>query len=83
MIRLTFQRICSRNSPFLGDNEHLHHLMANLIKEKNIFIVHIIISVLPILIYSFIIKNFYVVFTFSTGLYFTIFFLLTKLKKNN
>jgi UDP-GlcNAc:undecaprenyl-phosphate GlcNAc-1-phosphate transferase len=83
MIRLTFQRICSGNSPFLGDNKHLHHLMANLIKEKNIFIVHIIISVLPILIYSFIIKNFYVVFTFSIGLYFAIFFLLTKLKKNN
>jgi UDP-GlcNAc:undecaprenyl-phosphate GlcNAc-1-phosphate transferase len=83
MIRLTIQRIYSGNSPFLGDNKHLHHLIANLIKEKYVFATYIIISVMPILIYSFLIQNFYFVFAFSVTKYFAIFFLLTKLRKIN
>ena len=37
MIRLSMQRIISGNSPFLGDNQHLHHLLRIVIKERFIF----------------------------------------------
>lgn len=81
MIRLTFQRLSNGKSPFSGDNNHLHHLMVNLIEKKFIFIAYILISLLPIIIYSFLIRNFYIVFILSFMTYFMIIFLLTRLKK--
>jgi len=69
MARLTFERIFSGNSPFNGDKNHLHHLLRNIIKEKYIFIVYILICILPIFIYNFIIQNFYLVFAFSIASY--------------
>jgi len=81
MARLTFQRIYTGNSPFLGDKKHFHHLLINLIKEKYIFLVYIFISAIPIILYTLIIRNFYFVFGFSVIKYFTIIFLFSKLKK--
>lgn len=80
MTRLTFQRIFSGNSPFLGDNKHFHHLMGKLLKEKYIFLAYILISIIPILLYNFLIPNFYKVFFLSITMYFVIFFLLNRLK---
>lgn len=83
MIRVSIKRLVSGNSPFLGDNNHLHHLIRGLIKEKFIFLAYILISVIPILIYSFLIQNFYIVFVFSITMYFVIYIFLIKLKKYN
>ena len=80
MIRLYIQRLISEKSPFLGDNNHLHHLMRPIIKEKFIFLAYILISVAPILIYNFLIKNFYITFYLSIAIYFAIFFYLTYQK---
>lgn len=81
MARICIQRIISGNSPFLGDNNHLHHLMRPVITEKFIFLVYLLISIAPILIYNFLIKNFYLTFIFSIAIYFLIYSYLTN-KKN-
>jgi UDP-GlcNAc:undecaprenyl-phosphate GlcNAc-1-phosphate transferase len=83
MIRISVQRIMSGNSPFLGDTNHIHHLMRILIKEKFIFLPYLLIAVTPILIYSFLIKNFYLVFALSFAMYFLIYLFLNNLKKSN
>jgi len=83
MIRVIVQRIYSGNSPFLGDKNHFHHLISKLIKEKYIFIFYTIFSIAPILIYSFLIKNFYTTVIFSVTIYLVIFVLLKKIKKIN
>jgi len=82
MARTSIQRVISGKSPFLGDNNHLHHLMRTMINEKFIFLVYISISMMPILIYDFFIKNFYLTFALSISVYFTIFFYLTYQKKH-
>jgi UDP-GlcNAc:undecaprenyl-phosphate GlcNAc-1-phosphate transferase len=82
MARISIQRVISGKSPFLGDNNHLHHLMRPMISEKFIFLVYISISMMPILIYDFFIKNFYLTFALSISVYFTIFFYLTYQKKH-
>jgi hypothetical protein len=81
MIRLTIQRITSGNSPFFGDKNHLHHLMKLLIEERFIFLTYILIGMAPIIIYSFIIQNFYIVFILSIAMYFAIYIFLINLKK--
>jgi UDP-GlcNAc:undecaprenyl-phosphate GlcNAc-1-phosphate transferase len=83
MTRLTLQRTISGNSPFLGDNKHFHHLIGNLLKEKFIFLAYILISIIPILLYNFLIPNFFKVFALSVTMYFVIFFLLNRFKKSN
>jgi UDP-N-acetylmuramyl pentapeptide phosphotransferase/UDP-N-acetylglucosamine-1-phosphate transferase len=83
MIRVIVQRLYSGNSPFVGDNNHFHHLISKLIKEKYIFIFYTIFSIAPILIYSFLIKNFYTTVIFSVTIYLVIFVLLKKIKKIN
>jgi UDP-GlcNAc:undecaprenyl-phosphate GlcNAc-1-phosphate transferase len=80
MARISIQRIISGNSAFLGDNNHLHHLMRLVITEKFIFLAYILISIAPILIYNFLIKNFYLTFIFSIAIYFLIYFYLTNIK---
>lgn len=82
MTRLCIQRIISGKSPFLGDNNHLHHLMRPLIKEKCIFLAYILISIAPILIYNFLIKNFYLTFSLSIGIYFIIYLYLINQKNH-
>lgn len=80
MIRLCIQRIMSKKSPFLGDNNHLHHLMRLIVKEKFVFLAYILISITPILIYNFLIKNFYLTFALSIVIYFIVYFYLTNQK---
>ena len=80
MIRLCIQRIMAKKSPFLGDNNHLHHLMRPVVKEKFIFLAYISISIIPILIYNFLIKNFYLTFSLSIVIYFIVYFYLTNQK---
>jgi len=83
MIRLSIQRIISGNSPFFGDKNHLHHLMRLLIEERFIFLTYILTGMAPMLIYSFIIQNFYIVFILSIAIYFAIYIFLINLKKHN
>jgi UDP-GlcNAc:undecaprenyl-phosphate GlcNAc-1-phosphate transferase len=80
MIRVSIKRLTSGNSPFLGDNNHLHHLIRRLIEEKFIFLAYILISVIPILTYSFLIQNFYIVFVFSITMYCVTYIFLIKYK---
>jgi UDP-GlcNAc:undecaprenyl-phosphate GlcNAc-1-phosphate transferase len=83
MIRISIQRIASGSSPFFGDKNHLHHLMRLLIEEKFIFLTYILIGMSPILIYSFLFQNFYIVFILSISIYFAIYIFLNNLRKHN
>jgi len=81
MARISIQRIISGKSAFLGDNNHLHHLMRPVITEKFIFLVYLLISIAPIFIYNYLTKNFYLTFIFSLAIYFLIYSYLINKKK--
>ena len=80
MIRITFQRISEGLSPFSADKQHFHHYLEkkNFIKKEFVFLIYITLSILPILVYTYFSKNFYLVSVVSIITYFVIFFLLKK-----
>ena len=80
MIRITFQRISNRISPFSADREHFHHYLEKItfIKKEFVFLIYITLSVLPIFIYTYFSKNFYFVSVVSAATYFVLFFLIKK-----
>jgi UDP-N-acetylmuramyl pentapeptide phosphotransferase/UDP-N-acetylglucosamine-1-phosphate transferase len=49
-IRLFIQRILKKKSPFIGDNKHLHHLLAKKFKLFNVYIIILILYVTPVII---------------------------------
>jgi hypothetical protein len=49
-IRLFIQRILKKKNPFIGDNKHLHHLLAKKLKLFNVYIVILILYVTPVII---------------------------------
>ena len=51
-VRITIERIMRGNSPFLSDKNHIHHLMANIVDKKFVFIPYNIFSILPYLIFK-------------------------------
>lgn len=61
MIRLFFLRIFNKQNPFLGDQNHLHHLLIRKFKSKNIFLLYFIITIIPYLLYMFIKINIFLI----------------------
>jgi len=49
-IRITLERLFKNKSPFLADNNHLHHLMTRVVDKKFVFIVYIAFSIIPLAI---------------------------------
>lgn len=78
LVRLTFQRIISKKNIFYGDRNHLHHL---LLKRGSLIMTNIIIfslSAFPILVFSYIKLNFYIILVIFFILYFSLLLILDK-----
>ena len=49
MIRLFFYRIMKQKSPFVADNEHIHHLLLQKLNKNKVVLVTSFMSILPLL----------------------------------
>ena len=70
LVRLFFIRIINDKNPFLGDRNHIHHLLSKLI-SKNIFVqlTLILITVLPIMLYEITKINIAFIFLLNSSIY--------------
>ena len=62
LLRLTISRLSNSSNPFLGDRNHIHHL---LIKKKTILVSNFILfflSIIPIILFSYLKFSFFLVF---------------------
>ena len=75
--RITIERIIKGRSPFESDKNHFHHLLANIIDKKYVFIFYLIFTMLPYMTLKTNINSYFnlVIFIF---LYFFILFFLKK-----
>lgn len=78
MIRLFFQRIINKKNPFLGDTDHIHHLLKKFFFNRTILIT-IFLSFFPFLIYKLFIIFKVQIFIIFVFLYFM---MVNLLKKN-
>lgn len=68
-IRITLERLFKNKSPFLPDNNHLHHLMTKIVDKKFVFIIYVTFSIIPLSIthlgvktYNSLLLNFFIYF---------------------
>ena len=70
LLRLTSTRIYRGKNPFYGDRNHIHHLLINRFSLSKTNIILTLFALLPILLFSYIGINFFVVLTIFTFIYF-------------
>ena len=75
-IRVSLQRMCQGQSPFIADNTHLHHLLLNFFNMRYIFLIYVLISALPFLLTFFLSTIISLVISFVFYLY--LFFIINK-----
>ena len=63
MIRLFFKRTLKGKSPFIGDMDHIHHILS--FKFKNLKIQIILCSIIIISLFLYMFVNFYISFIFT------------------
>ena len=80
MLRLFVIRIINNKNPFKGDLNHLHHLVNNLIKNKNLTVIVTIALCMVPSIFLFLNLTSYVIFILTLVIYFT---LITYLRYKN
>ena len=90
LVRLTIIRISNKQNPFIGDRNHIHHLLNRKLSITISNFVLMIFSITPIFLFSYLNLNFYASFLIFLFIYITlILFLvsdgknLTNQKKNN
>jgi len=69
LVRLTTTRSLNSKNPFLGDRDHIHHL---LIKKYSLVLTNIILfflSILPVFLFLFIKINFFLIFSIFVVIY--------------
>ena len=73
LIRLFFIRIINDKNPFLGDRNHIHHLLSKLL-SKNIYVqlTLILITAMPIILYEITKINIAFIFILNSSIYFLI-----------
>ena len=80
MLRVFSERICNKKNPFIGDQNHLHHLLLKKYSKYKLLFVYCLISFLPIILtYSMKPERLFYIIAISTLTY--IFFII-YLKKN-
>ncbi len=52
MVRLFFYRIVKQKSPFVADNEHIHHLLLQKLNKNKVVLVTSFMSILPLLVFK-------------------------------
>ena len=72
LLRLTFTRIYKSKNAFYGDRNHIHHLLINRFSLFKTNIILTLLALLPILLFSFIGINFFIVLTIFTFIYFSL-----------
>tara|TARA_A100001011_G_scaffold387826_1_gene466328 strand:- start:13118 stop:14143 length:1026 start_codon:yes stop_codon:yes gene_type:complete len=80
LIRLTFLRIINGKNAFMGDRNHIHHLLNNRLSLTYTNVILIFISILPIITFLYFGQNFLITLTIFVVLYF---FLIFTFKLNN
>ena len=80
MLRLFIERIYHKKNPFMGDREHLHHLLLTLYGYKFSISLILIISILPLLSNLFIRSEFVIIF-FIIFYFFLLFLVKKKISK--
>ena len=78
LIRLTFQRIVLKKNILFGDRNHLHHLLAKKRSLINANLILFSLSAFPILAFSYIKLNFYMILIIFLILYFSLLLNLDK-----
>ena len=78
LIRLTFQRIVLKKNILFGDRNHLHHLLVKKGSLINANIILFGLSAFPILAFSYIKLNFYLILVIFLILYFSLLLILDK-----
>ena len=78
LIRLTFQRIVLKKNILFGDRNHLHHLLVKKGSLINANIILFGLSAFPILAFSYIKSNFYLILVIFLILYFSLLLILDK-----
>lgn len=78
-IRITLERLLNNKSPFLADNNHLHHFMTKAVDKKFVFIVYTTFSIIPLAITHLGVKTYNSLFLNSI-LYLLIYFYLKNKK---
>ena len=80
LLRLTFNRLLSLKNPFLGDRDHIHHLLINKYSLKVSNSILFLTSITPIILFSVFNLNFFLVFFIFLSIYV---FLIKYLKSND
>tara|TARA_A100001015_G_scaffold170946_1_gene189989 strand:- start:636 stop:1658 length:1023 start_codon:yes stop_codon:yes gene_type:complete len=80
LIRLTFLRIINGKNAFMGDRNHIHHLLNDRLSLTYTNVILIFISILPIITFLYFGQNFLITLTIFIVLYF---FLIFTFKANN
>ena len=78
VIRVSFERILNKISPFTADTNHFHHLLINKFDKKIVFIPYIFISSIPYLFSRIYDKNNFLVIIFFLITYFVFIKILKK-----
>ena len=79
LLRLTLKRLLSFKNPFLGDRDHIHHLLINRYSLKVTNLILFFTSIIPIILFSVFTINFFLVFF----IFLVIYVFLIKILKSN
>ena len=79
LLRLTLKRLLSFKNPFLGDRDHIHHLLINRYSLKVTNLILFLTSIIPIILFSVFTINFFLVFF----IFLVIYVFLIKILKSN
>ena len=80
MARLFFFRMSKLQSPFMADNQHLHHLLLKFFDSRNVVIITSLFSITPIFLFNFFDFSYWVILILLFVYFCTIIFLQKKIK---
>ena len=69
LLRLTLKRLLNFKNPFFGDRDHIHHLLINRYSLKVTNFILFLTSIIPIILFSVLSINFFLVFFIFLAIY--------------
>jgi len=82
LFRLVTERIITGKNAFIGDRNHIHHLLMNKLNLVKTNLVLVLLGIFPILLFHFFKIEFFVTLILSLILYFII-IIVSKIKRKN
>lgn len=81
-IRIIIERVINNQSPFSGDNNHFHHLLAKVFKKQLVFIPYLFLTITPYITFMiFKIETYYILFL-NIVVYFLLLLFLKKIQND-